>query len=78
MTRSEYHIRALEAWTSGKISEEAYDASMMMADIFCDEEEGDERFPSTYCEIEYADLDTPEALAGARFDDMNYQRYFER
>lgn len=79
MTRSEYNIRALEAWISGRITEEAYDTSMMMADVFCDEEEDrDERFPSAYCEIEYADPDSPEAIEGGRFDDMNFLRYYER
>ena len=34
--------------------------------------------PRTYAEIEYDDLDTPEALAGCHFDDMNYLRYRER
>lgn len=37
-----------------------------------------EQIPSTYAEIEYDDFDDPEAIAGARFDDMNFLRYFER
>ena len=37
-----------------------------------------EQIPSTYAEIEYEDFDSPEAVAGARFDDMNFLRYFER
>ena len=37
-----------------------------------------EQIPSTYAEIEYEDFDDPEAMAGARFDDMNFLRYFER
>lgn len=38
----------------------------------------EEQIPSTYAEIEYDDFDDPEAIAGARFDDMNFLRYFER
>lgn len=38
----------------------------------------DPRLPSTYAEIEYSDMETPEAIDGARFDDMNYQHYMER
>lgn len=37
-----------------------------------------EQIPSTYAEIEYDDFDNPEAMAGARFDDINFLRYFER
>lgn len=37
-----------------------------------------EQIPSTYAEVEYDDFDDPEAIAGARFDDMNFLRYFER
>ena len=37
-----------------------------------------EQIPSTYAEIEYDDFDDSEAIMGARFDDMNYMRYFER
>ena len=39
MTRSEYMRNLREAWESGKISTEAYDAGVQNADIFCDEEE---------------------------------------
>lgn len=38
----------------------------------------DERFPRGYAEIDYEDMETAEASAGARFDDMNYLRRFER
>lgn len=38
----------------------------------------DERFPQGYAEIEYPDMDTAEAAEGARFDDWNYLRHFER
>ena len=37
-----------------------------------------EQIPRTYAEIEYDDFDSPEAIMGARFDDMNFLRYFER
>lgn len=37
-----------------------------------------EQIPRTYAEIEYNDFDDPEAIIGARFDDMNFLRYFER
>lgn len=36
------------------------------------------QLPDTYAEIEYEDFDNPEAIDGARFDDMNYLRYTER
>ena len=38
----------------------------------------DKNLPSTYAEVEYDDFDNPEAVDGARFDDMNYLRYTER
>ena len=37
-----------------------------------------EQIPRTYAEVEYDDFDSEEAAMGARFDDMNYLRYFER
>ena len=84
MTRSEYMNRALEALNEGRISEEAYDAMCENANIFCDDEEDEHLYPedwnlpSTYAEIEYDDFDNPEAILGARFDDMNYTHYMER
>ena len=38
----------------------------------------EERFPRGYAEIDYEDMETAEAYDGARFDDMNYLRHFER
>lgn len=38
----------------------------------------DERFPAGYAEIDYDNFDNAEAIDGARFDDMNYLRHFER
>lgn len=78
MTKSEYLRKAKEAYDNELISGETYDAMVENADIFCDEEEEDSFLPRTYAEIEYDDLDTPEAMAGCRFDDMNYLRYRER
>lgn len=41
-------------------------------------EQCDERFPSSYAEVEYDDFENAEAIDGARFDDLNFQRYYER
>ena len=38
----------------------------------------DDRLPSTYCEIEYEDMESAEAILGSRWDDMNYLHYMER
>jgi hypothetical protein len=77
MTKSEYMARAFEAYNSGKITEEAYEASIQNADIFCDDEyEGN--LPKTYAELDYADQDSMEAHDGECFDDLNYMRYMER
>ena len=40
--------------------------------------EEDSRFPHGYAEIEYSDMETAEAREGAKFDDLNFLRYFER
>ena len=77
MKRNEYLQRAKEAYDSGRIDTDTYDAMVQNADIFCDEEYNS-FLPETYAEIEYDDMDSPEALAGCRFDDMNYLRYRER
>jgi|GEM_PF-1287387 len=80
MSRNKYFKKALELYNAGQISEEAYDAMIMNADVFCDDDEecGSYGLPSTYAEIEYDDFNTAEAVDGARFDDMNYLRYTER
>ena len=80
MTRNEYFKRALELLNSDNITVEVYDAMLMNADCFVDEEDVgiDPRFPKGYAEIEYSDFENAEAVSGARFDDMNYQRYIER
>jgi len=77
MKRSEYLQNAFRLRNEGKISDEAYDAMIMNADSFCDEDE-DDRLPSSYAEIDYGDRDDAEAIDGMRFDDMNYTRYMER
>jgi hypothetical protein len=41
MKRSEYLRRAAEAYDSGRISAEVYDAMLMNADNFCDDDEED-------------------------------------
>lgn len=79
MTKNEYLRKAQEAYDNERISAETYDAMVENADIFCDEDDEEYGFlPRTYAEIEYDDLDTPEAMAGCHFDDMNYLRYRER
>jgi hypothetical protein len=77
MKKSEYLQRALEAYDTGRVDADTYDAIVMNADIFCDADE-DDRLPSWYAEIEYDDFDNPEAIEGAKFDDMNYRHYMER
>lgn len=77
MSRNEYFDNAFKLYNEGKISGEVYDAMIMNADSFCDEDE-DDRLPSSYAEIDYGNRDDLEAIDGMRFDDMNYQRYMER
>lgn len=78
MKKSKYLDRAFELYNDGKIDEDTYDAMVMNADIFCDEDEGIDNLPSWYAEVEYDDFDNPEAIEGAKFDDMNYIHYRER
>lgn len=80
MKRSKYFERAFELYCNDEISAEVYDAMVMNADEFCDDDEDDDCYglPRTYAEIEYDDMDSPEAIMGSRFDDMNYLRYMER
>ena len=81
MKRSEYFKRAADLYGSGKVSGEVYDAMIMNADSFCDDEEDEDGYqgglPDTYAEVGYSDFDNPEAVDGARFGDMNYLRYTE-
>lgn len=79
MNRAEYMKRLEDAHSSGRISAEAYDAGVENADVFCDDDEDEsENLPAAYAEIEYSDFDNPEAILGARFDDLNFTRYMER
>lgn len=78
MTRTEYFENAQRLLSDGAITEDVFWAMIENSDAFVDEDEYDYQIPSTYAEIEYEDFDDPEAIAGARFDDMNYMRYFER
>ena len=41
MNRSEYLASLADALIHGRISEEAYDAACMNADVFCDDDEED-------------------------------------
>ena len=77
MNKREYLKRAFDAYNEGRIDEETYDAMIQNADIFCDDDDHD-NLPETYAEIEYDDFDDPEAIEGARWDDMNYLHYTER
>ena len=38
----------------------------------------DECFPVGYAENEYSNFDNAEAIDGALFDDLNFQRYYEK
>ena len=79
MTRERYFQTAQKLFDSEEVSGEVYDAMVMNADYFCeDDEENEYGLPDTYAEIEYDDFDNPEAIEGARFDDLNFQRYMER
>lgn len=78
MTKAEYLKRALDAYNEGRIDADTYDAMVMNADIFTDDTDEHSNLPATYAEVEYSDFDSPEAVDGARFDDMNYLRYTER
>lgn len=42
MKHAEYLLRAFEAYNAGRIDEETYDAMILNADIFCDNEESEE------------------------------------
>lgn len=77
MKRDTYFDTAQKLLAEGKIDEDVFNAMLENADAFV-EDDYDDQIPSTYAEIEYDDFDDPEAIMGARFDDMNYLRYFER
>lgn len=77
MKRNEYFERARKLYDDDKISGEVYDAMIINADEFCDDDDY-YGLPSTYAEIEYDDMESPEAIMGSRWDDMNYRWYMER
>ena len=79
MTPNEYFRKLGELCDSGKISEDTFNEMVNMSEDFCDEyDEWDSRFPKGYCEVEYDDMESEEAVAGCAFDDMNFLRHFER
>lgn len=79
MTNNEYFCKLGKLVDDGTISEDTFNEMMNQYETFCDEyEEYDSRFPSGYCEIEYSDMESEEAVRGCAFDDMNYLRYMER
>lgn len=81
MKKSTYEKKAFDLYSSGEITGEVYDAMIMNADQFCDEDEDEQCggfLPSWYAEIEYDDMSSYEAYCGCQFDDMNYLRYRER
>lgn len=45
MKKAEYLQRALDLYNAGKIDAQTYDAMIMNAEIFCDEDD-DDRLPS--------------------------------
>lgn len=57
---------------------ESFEARELLSNIESQERVHDPRLPASYCEIEYDDMESEEAVMGARFDDMNYLRYMER
>lgn len=62
---------------------ECVDCNEVLIDCNYDEDDEEEydrdsRFPPGYAEIEYDNFDDPEATLGARFDDINFMRYFEK
>lgn len=42
MSRNEYYKSAQEAYDSGRVSAEVYDAMIMNADAFCDDDDDEE------------------------------------
>lgn len=77
MNRNKYFETASRLYDNDEISGEVYDAMIMNADEFCDDDD-EYGLPSIYAEIEYDDMDTYEAYAYSRVDDMNFLRYLER
>ena len=76
MDKDKYMRIACELYNTGEITGEIYDAMILNADEFCDDD--DDQFPPTYSEIEYDDMEDPEAILGSRWDDANFSHYIER
>ena len=76
MNRDKYIRIACELYNTGEITGDVYDAIILNADEFCDDD--DDQLPPTYSEIEYDDMEDPEAILGSRWDDANFSHYIER
>ena len=78
---SKYDIinAAFDAYQNGEMTREAYENMCSIAGEL-DEPDTDERFPEAYAEVDYGErvFYDPEAMDGARFDDSNFLRYYER
>ena len=70
MDKDKYMRIACELYNTGEITGEIYDAMILNADEFCDDDD-DDQLPPTYSEIEYDDL-------GSWWDDANFSYYMER
>ena len=62
---------------SGCTDEEAMDKAYELCDAL-DDMIRESNLPSTYAEIEYEDFDSPEAIDGARFDEIGRASCRER
>lgn len=78
MNRNKYFEISSSLYDNDEISGEVYDAIIMNADEFCDDDDDEYGLPSIYAEIEYYNMDTYEMYAYGRDDDMNFLRYLER
>lgn len=67
------YIKAESGCSDEQAMDKAYDLCDALDDMI-----RESNLPSTYAEIDYEDFDNPEAIDGARWDDMNYMHYMER
>ena len=58
MDKDKYMRIACELYNTGEITGEIYDAMILNADEFCDDDD-DDQLPPTYSEIEYDDMVEP-------------------
>ena len=68
MKRNEYFKRALELYDSGQVSGEVYDAMIMNADCFCDEDDEEDEedgygLPRTYARLDFSPQAFEKAIA---------------